>query len=306
MSKLIKVYFGTTNNSTSGDALNHLSTWTDTKTYAAGTYYLKATDHAGNTKQISTTYYTVTYDKNGGDANPSKTSEVKRSGTTADLNPVVRKGGFKMIGWNTTSTATTALTSHTVSANVKLYAIFTGCGTGYYTNASGNGCTRCPEGYRAGAQASNSSGCVAEKVTCAAGKYLKANSTTCSTCEAGYYCPGGTYSYPTGGGRNACSSGYTNTAGQSKKSSCCKKTTETVTYCPGDEIAGHCVERSTRTGNGATCLSGWGCEYGTSTHCYSGNISAAPTGNCPAGGHCDCRLPIDEVTETREVTVCQK
>ena len=107
-----------------------------------------------------------------------------------------------MIGWNTTATATTALTSYKVTADATLYAVFQSCGDGYYTNDSGNGCTQCPEGKRSGGPGSSVSDCVDDNVKCSAGYYLKKGASSCTKCEKNYYCPGGTYAKKDGGGRN--------------------------------------------------------------------------------------------------------
>ncbi len=140
-SNLVKVYFGKDDNSSGGTALNREDTWSGTGTVdSTGVWYLKATDHSGNTYQTFSNYYLVTYNKNGGDADPAKTSEIKRETESADLSQVVRREGYRMIGWHTSSTSTTALSTYTVNSNVTLYAIYIKCAAGYHTNTSGKGC----------------------------------------------------------------------------------------------------------------------------------------------------------------------
>lgn len=308
-SKLVKVYFGKENNATGGTSLNYLSSWNDTGTVnSAGTWYLKATDHAGKTTQVSATYYTITYNKNGGATNPNPASSIYKKDENANLSQVIRKGGSKMIGWNTTATATTALTSYKVTADATLYAVFQSCGNGYYTNDSGNGCTQCPEGKRYGGPGSSVSDCVDDNVKCNAGYYLKKGASSCTKCEKNYYCPGGTYAKKDGGGRKSCSSGYSSPAGSSKKTQCCKTVQSTEEVCLGEEIGGYCVEDHTVTGNGATCTSGgWGCTRGTSVHCYNGNI-AANDGHCTnttSPNHCDCRKIIGKTTVQTSSISCE-
>ena len=185
-SKLVKVYFGKTANSATGESLNYLSEWTSTGTVdSTGVWYLKATDHSGLTYQTSSHFYLVTYDKNGGNSGPTKTSEIKRETELADLTPTARKIAYKMIGWNTNKNATTAITSHTVTGDVTLYAIYQKCATGYYTDSVGTGCTQCPAGYRDGEPVGAISDCQ-KKVS--AGYYVKnANDASQTECDKGYW-----------------------------------------------------------------------------------------------------------------------
>ena len=70
--------------------------------------------------------YTVTYNyvQNGGDSSTASTKTVTY-GTAVDLTPTATKANYVFIGWNTSSTATTGLTSYKMPAkNVTLYAIF--------------------------------------------------------------------------------------------------------------------------------------------------------------------------------------
>ena len=85
-------------------------------------YYVYVIDQAGNrSDSISDLYYTVTYDGNTG-TTPSKTSDIRRKTTDADLSPTSTKTGYTFLGWNTSKTSKTALSSYTVNSNVTLYA----------------------------------------------------------------------------------------------------------------------------------------------------------------------------------------
>lgn len=70
--------------------------------------------------------FTVTYDysTNGGTSATKTTAQVL-SGTAVDLTPTATKSGWIFVGWNTSKTATTALTSLTMgSSDITLYAIY--------------------------------------------------------------------------------------------------------------------------------------------------------------------------------------
>ena len=58
--------------------------------------------------------------------------------------------------------------------------------------------------------------------SCSGGYYLRAGATSCTQCPGGSWCPGGTWTFNTGSnqGINSCPGGYTNGAGQSRRSSC--------------------------------------------------------------------------------------
>jgi uncharacterized repeat protein (TIGR02543 family) len=84
--------------------------------------------------------YTVTYDfgTNGGTSS-TKTSATVNYNAAIDLTPTATKDGWEFVGWNTSSTATTGLSSLTMGTeNVTLYAIYkkTMTGTFYYYNGS--------------------------------------------------------------------------------------------------------------------------------------------------------------------------
>ena len=68
--------------------------------------------------------YTVTYDKNGGDS-VSKASASVNYNSAIDLTPTASKSGYEFVGWNTSASATTALSSLKMgTSNVTLYAIY--------------------------------------------------------------------------------------------------------------------------------------------------------------------------------------
>ena len=84
--------------------------------------------------------YTVTYDyKTNGGTTASKISSVTY-GSAIDLTPTATKSGWTFVGWNTSSTAKTKLSSLNMGAgNVTLYAIYSKTLTGtfkYYNNQS--------------------------------------------------------------------------------------------------------------------------------------------------------------------------
>ena len=83
--------------------------------------------------------YTVTYDyKTNGGTSATKTTDTVEVGDSIDLTPTATKSGYTFVGWNTSSTATTALDSLEMGTdNVTLYAIFkkTVTGTFYYYNS---------------------------------------------------------------------------------------------------------------------------------------------------------------------------
>lgn len=129
---------------------NSSSTATSTATsggYAAGATAQPASGNICYTAN-HTTYvavwkannYTVTYNysTNGG-SSATKTSATVACGSAIDLSPTATKAGWTFVGWNTSSTATTGLTSKSMgSSNVTLYAIYkkTISANWYYYNGS--------------------------------------------------------------------------------------------------------------------------------------------------------------------------
>ncbi|MBR4672181.1 MAG: InlB B-repeat-containing protein [Bacilli bacterium] len=255
-SKLVKVYFGKTANSGEGDGLDYLSEWTSTGSVpSTGTWYLKATDHSGLTSQISSNYYLVTYDKNGGNSGPTKTSEIKRETELADLTPTARKVAHKMIGWSTSKTATSAITSHTVTKDVTLYAVYQKCGTGYYTDAVGTTCVQCPAGYRDGGPVGAIGDCQ-KKVT--AGYFVdKANDANATVCAKGYYNGEHWVKYGQTSVCTQCPAGYRDGAAAGSQAGCAKSV-----------AANYKVE--TAYGDASVCSTGYHSSPHTVTY---GNIS---------------------------------
>ncbi len=267
-SKLVKVYFGKENDSAEGTALDYQATWSETGTVdSTGTWYLKATDHSGYTFQTSSNYYLVSYDKNGGDTGPTKTSEIKRETETADLNPTARKAGWKMIGWNTNKTATKAITSHTVSADVTLYAIYEQCKTGEYTDSVGTSCLACPTGYKDGAPVGTEAEC---RKSVSAGYFVeKEKDANAKECANGYYKEAHSVTYGAKSSCNLCPTGYQNgTAVDNKKAQ---------STCLKNVPAGNFVKNA-NDANATGC--GTGTYKGAHNVTY-GNKSSCTS--CPAG-----------------------
>ena len=99
---------------------------TDVTVGTAGTWTLLAKDRAGNySSPVSYTYYTITYNKNGG-TSCTASSRIVRDGTAVDLTPTCTKSGYSFAGWMDQSAyvnSTTVLSSKTVSsADATIYA----------------------------------------------------------------------------------------------------------------------------------------------------------------------------------------
>lgn len=96
-------------------------------------------DNQGGT--ITLTKYTITYNANGGSGAPS--SQTGAFNANVKLSTTVPiKSGYKFLGWNTSSTATTAAYTaggtYTITGNVTLYAIWSNAITYTITyNANG-------------------------------------------------------------------------------------------------------------------------------------------------------------------------
>jgi uncharacterized repeat protein (TIGR02543 family) len=86
------------------------------------TCLINATIHYAGEAEES---YTVKYDysTNGG-SSATKASDTVVKGNTADLSVTASKSGWTFVGWNTSASATTGLTSYTVTGDVTLYAIY--------------------------------------------------------------------------------------------------------------------------------------------------------------------------------------
>ena len=141
-SGIVGWYYGKNSTATSYTAVGATPTLTVDATAnvtTPGTYYLFVKDRANNVSAaVTDVYYTVTYNPNGG-TTPTKTSEIRRKTQTATLNSTSTKTGYTFQGWNTNSSATTALTSVTVNGDTTLYAIFKN--NAYTVKFAGNGST---------------------------------------------------------------------------------------------------------------------------------------------------------------------
>lgn len=280
LSKVSEWYYGTTNTSSgtynTETPTNSLSKNAKDKVTSAGTYYLYAKDIAGNISSVkSATYYKVTYDKNSGTTNPTKASDIIRSGSAADLSPTATKKGYSFVGWNTSKTATAKLSSYTVTENTTLYAIYKECGNGYYNNNSTT-CTACSAG------------------TYGNGKTTEATqAAACSDCENGYYCAGGSShtKCPAGkvgngktkqsteaGACSACPKGYYCTGG-TKKTACPKGTYRSSTGGKTENDCKSCPSGQTTDGTGSTSSSDCKAESsGGGAHCPYVCVSRCPSG----------------------------
>lgn len=80
------------------------------------------------TKKETTTYYTITFNRNGATSGDVPPLQDVVSGTTFDLNNYnpgnLGKTDSTFLGWNTDASATTPLSSIVVNSDVLLYAIF--------------------------------------------------------------------------------------------------------------------------------------------------------------------------------------
>ena len=291
-SGIVKVSYTQTNNYNGADSFSPQETWSDSKTITTkGRWYLRAVDYAGNVSQVSSMYCLITYDKNGGDTEPTKKTEVKRETELADLSQVTRKAQYKMIGWNTDKDATTALSSYTVpeETDKTLYAIYEKCGKGYYTNASGNGCNRCPAGYRDGEPAGDINGCKKD-VPC--GFYVGTTKGQETQCAAAYYSTAHTISYGETSSCTLADKGYYATAGSCAQSQCPEH------YRDGTEIANKtsqsaCLNNvacgkhvATANHNEVNCDAGYYSSAHTVTYGNTSNCTVASNGYYATAGSC--------------------
>jgi len=89
---------------------------------AAGTYYITVVDSLGNVSEtISVTFNMITLNANGGSATVQNV--LVKNGNTVAL-PTATRDGYSFIGWATTTTATSGVTSITATANATYYAIW--------------------------------------------------------------------------------------------------------------------------------------------------------------------------------------
>ena len=123
---VVSYYWGTSS-SPSSSSFTTISSTTSTsiqKTVSSsGTYYLIAKDAAGNVSSTaSITYYKTTLNANGGSVSP--TSVLTKSGNTVTL-PTPTRSGYSFVGWGTSTTSTSGVTSVTVTSSRTYYAVWT-------------------------------------------------------------------------------------------------------------------------------------------------------------------------------------
>ena len=91
---------------------------------------------------VSYQAYTVSYNANGGSSPPA--AQTKQYGDAVEISDTIpRRGGYAFLGWNTSSTATSASyspgSSYTDNANVTLYAVWKSIPVGAYISYTANG-----------------------------------------------------------------------------------------------------------------------------------------------------------------------
>ncbi|MBQ0013685.1 MAG: InlB B-repeat-containing protein, partial [Proteobacteria bacterium] len=146
---------------------------------------------------------TISYNLNGGSGTaPSATTCTNGSVCTlTNMNATTfYRAGYKLIGWSTSNTATTAsyATSWTFTSDTTLYAVWSKCSAGtYHPNSSAgtaaNVCTNAGDGYFVASEGANS------QDACAVGSYSEKSSAS-TKCTA---CPGGRTTSGTGTKYNA-------------------------------------------------------------------------------------------------------
>ena len=129
LSGIVGWYYDRTNTTTGNyvatAVTRNLNVVASNKVTAKGDYYLYVKDLAGNVSEVKTAkYYQVTYDKNGGTTNPTKSTDLVRAGENADLTVTAYRTGLAFAGWHTNPNATMGLSSYQVNSDVTLYAIW--------------------------------------------------------------------------------------------------------------------------------------------------------------------------------------
>ena len=244
--------------------------------------------------------YTVTFNANGGTT--STTSKTVTYDSTYKTLPSPTRSGYSFNGWYTATSGGTQVTESTtvkITAGQTLYAQWTTCSAGTYSDGSSSTCSTCPSGYTSAAGATAQNKCY---ISVAAGKYLStANTTTTTSCAAGTYkaahtvnygstsscstCAAGKYSVAGAGSCTTCPSGYTSAAGATAQNKCyisveagkylsTANTTTTVSCAAGTYKAAHTVNYGS-TSSCSTCAAGKYSAAGASscTSCPSGYTS---------------------------------
>ena len=290
LSKVNRWYYSKTNTSSGTydtvTLTNNLSVNATNKVGSSGTYYLYAKDEAGNISEVkSYTYYDVTYNKNNGTTNPTKASDIIRNGNQADLTPTDTRNGYSFVGWNTNASATTKLSSYTVTNHVTLYAIYAECGKGYYSNNKTT-CTICPEGYRDGTAVGNKTSESACLRTVAAGYYIaSAKATSNTACGNGTYKAQHGVTYGQTSSCTTCPAGYRDgtAVGNKTSESACLMIVPNGKYIKNakDNSATNCPAGTYQTTHNRTYGQTSGCEScsklgysyssggGTASSCYN-------------------------------------
>ena len=175
--------------------------------------------------------YTVTFNANGGTV--STASKTVTYDSTYGTLPTATKSGHTFNGWYTSASGGTKIettTKVTITSSQTLYAQWTQCGAGKYSNLANNTCDNCTAGTYSTAGAGSCTNCEAGTYSaegasgcaqCEAGKYSVAGSASCTQCTAGTYsatgagictnCEAGTYSAAGASSCTSCAAGTYNT-----------------------------------------------------------------------------------------------
>ena len=295
--------------------------------------------------------YTVTYNNNGGTGTMGVVThtydESKALSEATFSNP-----GYEFLKWNTKADGTgTSYTDKqevinltaTQGANITLYAIWTKCNAGTYSNNSHPRCTSCAAGKYSAAGASSCTNCAAGTfasgtgntscATCAIGTYSEAGASSCTNCPSGYTSSAGTTA------ENLCyinvpAGKYIKTANSSTQTNCAAgkySTAHTVNYGSTSSCT-NCAVGTYSTGGAATCTncpSGYTSDAGTTaenlcyinvaagkyiatantstqTNCAAGYYKAAHTVNYGSTSSCaGCSAGTYSTTGSGSCTTCQ-
>ena len=293
--------------STSTDAVRNEGTWTFT-----------VTEESSRTCTTSSVYCKITYDKDEGETGPTPiTWDVKRETEEANLNPIARRGKYKMVGWSEEKNTETPLPSYTVKHETTrtLYAVYVKCKKGEYTSDDGTECLRCPDDYIDGEPASDIYGCrmdvdgayhVASRrdpsqTICGDGYWKEAHevyydkTSSCNRCDAGYRdgdpvdsrdkcimdVPGGKYvKNKHDSSATNCGKGYykgAHTVNYGGTSTCDPCACGHYTDAEGQSSCKSCGAGHYQSGTGKT-----GCTAASAGHYVSGSGKCAQT-KCGAG-----------------------
>ena len=177
---------------------------------------------------------TVSFYKNGGTGTDGQAQTFTYGVSNQSFaNKNFSRSGYQMLGWNESSTATTAA-----------YSTTSGVADSWINSKCGSNATCSVNLYAIWKQNS---------VTCSSGKYLPANTLTCQSCTAGYRCSGGTYNQSSSiQGRTQCKAGTFSTGGASSCTACANgsySSSNGATSCTA------CAAGKTNSGTGNTSCS---------------------------------------------------